>query len=280
VKPREPRARHDLAFSFLRNGRYDKSEQAFRAAALANPAYFGAYEDLGYLFYILGRYDEAIAEFERVAELAPDHGPTYNYLGGLYYRTERWDEAIAGFEKSFALEKSYDACANLGTLYYMKGRFADAARMYEWALEYKESDYLVIGNLAVAYYYIPEERDRATPLFEEAIELARVKLDEAPGNAQLNAVIAGYYSITHPDSAVYFAERALDLEPEDSEVLFRAAAVYEQIGERARALVLLGDALAKGYSLKVIENERQFLELREDPRYALLVAEVEESKEE
>ena len=161
----------------------------------------------------------------------------------------------------------------------MKSRFADAARMYEWALEYDRNDHLVIGNLAVAYYYIPEERERATPLFEEAITLGREKLAESPGDAELMAVLAGYYSIDHPDSAVQFAKAALSLEPDDAEVLFRSAGVYEQIGERARALVLLGGALANGYSLKAVENERQFLDLRKDPRYALLVAEVVESKD-
>jgi len=280
VNPWDPLSRHDLAFAYLRMGQYDKTEQACRAAVIANPFYWGPHEDLGYVFYVLGKYDDAIDEFERVAELAPDYGPTYNYLGALCFVTERWDEAIAGFEKSFALQKSYDACANLGTLYYMKSRFADAARMYEWALEYDRTDHLVIGNLAVAYYYIPEERERATPLFEEAIALGREKLAETPGDAELMSVLAGYYSIDHPDTAAYFAEQALTLAPDSPEVLFRAAGVYEQIDERPRALMLLGDALANGYSLKVVENEEQFVELRKDPRYALLVAEVEKSKDE
>ncbi len=279
VNPRDSRARHDLAFTYLRNGRYDKTEQMCRAAIVANPSYWGGYEDLGYVCYVLGKYDEAIAQFEKAAELTPDFGPNYNYLGALYYIKERWPEAIANFEKSFALKKNYEACANLGTLYYMEGRFADAARMYEWALEYHPSDHLVVGNLAVAYYYIPAERERAAPLFEKAITLARAKLAETPGDAGLMAVLAGYYSIDHPDSAVYFAEQALAIAPDDSEVLFRAAGVYEQIDERPRALVLLGDALANGYSLKVVENEEQFVELRKDPRYALLVAEAKESKD-
>jgi serine/threonine-protein kinase len=272
VNARDIAARRNIGRTYLTGGQYDKAEEAYRAAIAANPRYYGGYEDLGYLYHVTGKYDEAVAEFERAAVLAPRHAPTYYYLGALFFVLDRWEEAIAMFEKSFSLQKTYVASANLGMMYYMKGRFGDAARMYEWAWEYDRTNYQVIGNLATAYYWVPEERERAMPLFEKAIELARQKLAQKPNDAVLLSLLGGYYSIEHPDSAVRYTEKALALDPGSSEVLFRSAAVYEQIGEREKALVLLGDAMEKGYSSKIIAHERQFLDLRKDPRYELLVA--------
>lgn len=272
-------ARNALHAFYRDRGRYEEAEAACREAIAANPREYGGHENLGYLHYLRGNYDAAIAEFERVAELAPDHAPTYNYLGALYYFLERWKEATAMFEKSFSLGKSYYACSNLGTLYYMEGRFDDAARMYEWAWEYDRADHKVIGNLAAAYYCIPGERDKASRLFEQAIGLARHKIEQSPADAVVLSELAGYFSVDHPDAAAAYAERALALGSQDSRVLYGCAMVYELIGERARALVLLGDAIANGQSVMEIEHERQLAELRRDSRYELLTARVDKSKE-
>jgi tetratricopeptide (TPR) repeat protein/TolB-like protein len=279
VDGRDVAAFRNLYALYRGQGRYDEAEAVCRAAIAANPRYWGGHEDLGYLYFVTGNYNGAVAEFERVAELAPGHAPTYTYLGALFYRLDQWDEAVAMFEKSLSLGKNEFACSNLGTLYYMGGRFADAARMYEWAWEYDRENYLVIGNLAAAYYWIPEQRDRAVSLFETAIELARKKLVQSPDDAVLSSILAGYFAAAHPDSAVRYAERALALSPRDSQVLYRCAMVYEQIGERARALMLLGEAIANGYSLMEIAHERQFAELRRDSRYELLIARTDKAKE-
>ncbi len=277
VNDRDPAARRNLASIYFKLGQREKAEEVYDAAVSRNPGYWGAWEDLGYFHYATGKYDDAITDFQRVAELAPDYAGTYNYLGGIYFAMEDWDKATSMFEKSFALEKSYAACSNLGTLYYMQGRFADAARIYEWAREYDRTNHLVTGNLAAAYYWIPEERARAMPLFEHAIDLARPELERSPNDPVLLSIIAGYYSVLDRDSAVAYAERALAAGPDNAEALFRSAMVYEQLRERTKALVLLGDAITHGYSRKIIANERQFLELREDTRYRLLIAQRPDS---
>jgi tetratricopeptide (TPR) repeat protein len=277
LNPRDPVVLNRLAWTNVVLGAYDEAEAIDRSAIEANPRYFSGYMDLGYLYYVLERYDEAIVQFETVRSMAPDHAPVYNYLGALFFLRDRWDEAIASFEKSFELGKNYEACTNLGTLYYMEERFADAARMYEWAREYYPQDHIVVGNIAAALYWIPDERERARSLFKEAAEILKQD-DKYPGDPLTLAFLAGYFSIASPDSAVGYAERAVAAAPNNAEVLFRVAGVYEQTGERAKALVFLGQAIEHGYSRKIIEHERVFQDLRGDARYKLLASANTESE--
>jgi tetratricopeptide (TPR) repeat protein/tRNA A-37 threonylcarbamoyl transferase component Bud32/TolB-like protein len=275
-RPRDPEYRTQLGWIRLQQGSYDAAEAIYRAAILANPRYFGAYEDLGYFYFVLGRNEAAIEEFQQASKLAPRYGRLYNYLGACLYTLERWDEATAMFEKSFALGRNYEACANLGTLYYMAGRFEDAARMYEWAREYDDTNHMVVGNLASALYWIPGRKDESTRRYEEAITLAESKRVESrregsPEDPVLLAFLAGYYSVVDSSKAVTVAEEALRYGPDNSEVLFRVALVYEEVGQRTKALKTLGEAIEKGYPARVIAHERQLQDLREDPRYRLLL---------
>lgn len=273
LRPRDPVTLNKLAWTNVELGRYDKAEEIDRLAIESNPKYFGPYMDLGFLNYVLGRYDEAIAEFEIVRALAPHYGPTYNYLGALFFMKEDWDAATVAFETSFDLGRTYDACSNLGMLYYLDGRFEDASRMYEWALEYKQGDHMVIGNLGSACYWIDGQRQRADTLFESAIALAEQERAITPDDPVLVAFLAGYCAINHRDRALDYAETAMKMAPDNPEVVYRVAQVYEQVGDRAKALVLVGKALDLGYSIKMLEHEAHFRDLREDPRYALLVPE-------
>jgi serine/threonine-protein kinase len=271
--PRDPNPRRQLGQARRSLGQIDLAEAAYRDAVTANPAYWCAREDLGYFYYVSGRYDEATEQFLRVADLAPDYAPTYNYLGAIAYGQEDWDRAISMFERSFSLRHSYQACSNLGTLYFMTGRFQDAVDMYEWAREYNPSNHVVLGNIAAAYYWMPGGREKAGVIVKEAIALAEEELRKIPDDALLLSYLAGYYSVFDSATAVSYAEEALALGKDSGEVSYRCATVFEVTGQRARALVLLGDALEHGYSLKVIEHDRHFQALREDPRYSLLVSE-------
>ena len=69
-------------------------------------------------------------------------------------------------------------------------------------------------------------------------------------------------------------EEALRLAPKVVPVLFNAAIVYEQTGQRAKALEAVGRALQAGASRVGVENQPDLNGLRDDPRYVSLLAEA------
>ena len=260
-----------LADLHTADGHEADAEAAYAAAAKANPGDPAPRAWLGWYRYRLGHYREAIAPLTENARLIPTNGPNYNMLGACYFAIDCWENATTMFEKSFDLEKSYMACANLGTLYYMDHKFEDATRMYEWALEYNPSDYSTVGAIGAAQYWTEGQREQGIASYREAARLAEEALRTGEESATLLADLSGYYAVIGHDSTVTMAERALKLEPGNPDVLFRAAMTYEYIGKRPKALALLRTCLQNKYSVRHIENEPFLAELRKDTRYQRLI---------
>jgi tetratricopeptide (TPR) repeat protein len=65
---------------------------------------------------------------------------------------------------------------------------------------------------------------------------------------------------------------ALARMPKDPEVQYTAADIYETLGERDLALRHLELALRAGYQRTQLETSPSFANLRDDPRYKLLIA--------
>jgi serine/threonine-protein kinase len=248
-----------------------KAESTYKKAISLKMDYWAGYNDLGVFYYRHGRYEEAIEQFHQVIALTPDNYRGYNNLGGIYYLLERWEEARKMFEYSFKLRKSHNVASNLGTLYYIEGRYANAARMYEKALELNNNDFLIWGNLASAYYWAPDERDKANKYYRHAVELAQERIKINPNDADVIAQLAGYYSmIGEPGKAEAMIEKALKLAPRDVQVMYRAAAAYEQLEKREKALYWIAKALENGYSRSEIEHQPELQQLIADERFQQL----------
>ena len=109
---------------------------------------------------------------------------------------------------------------------------------------------------------------------DEALELAQRQRARRGDSPSLLAELSGLYAMEHGDSAEVLALRAARHAPDDPTVQFRAATTLETIGEREKALVLLGRAIQHGYSVRQIGSERFLAELRKDPRYEFLMKSV------
>ncbi len=257
-----------LAKAYEAKEMLEEAELTYQRAIEMKPDYWGGYNDLGVFYYRRSRYDEAIKQFRQVVELTPDNYRGYNNLGGISYLLERWVEAREIFEHSFAMKKSYPAASNLGTLYYIEGQYADAARMYEAALELNDHNYLVWGNLASAYYWAPEQRHKAQQNYQRAIEIAEERKKVNPNDPDVISHLAGYYSmIKKRTKALTLIEQALKMAPKNMQVMYRAGTTYEQLGERENALHWIGKALENGYSKSEIENQPELRELVSDARF-------------
>ncbi len=270
-------ARRALVALHAQRGDMALAEAACREFVELRAEYWGAHDALGVLLASQGRYEEAAQQFGLVTSLAPGNAVGYRNLGAMYYYMDRWDEAAEMFERALEIAPSYSVYSNLATLRFAQARYADAAEMYRAALEIDDSDYRVWGNLAASYLWIPGGEDQATDAYREAARRAEQERARAPRDAQLVALLAGYYAqLDEPGRATALLDDALELAPGDVEVMFQAGHTHEVLGNREEALRWIEQALDHGYPRTQVENTPALRGLCSDERYLEMAARTPE----
>ena len=152
--PRNADALIGIAHAYDNAGRLADAEAAYKKAVAFRPDYWDGYNNLGVFYDRHNRYDEAIAQLKRAVELTPDNSRAYLNLAAVYIDigdTKYFPEAEQALKKSIELSPTYPAYANLGYLYTQQDKNAEAAAALEKALQINDQDFLVWGNLMLAY---------------------------------------------------------------------------------------------------------------------------------
>lgn len=271
LSPRNDAVYRGLARAYEVSGDLTEAEATYKRAIELKPSYWAGYNELGVFYYRKGRYEEAAEQFVRVTRLTPDNVRAYSNAGGVYYMLKRYTDAQDMFERAISIKKTYAACSNLATLYYIQGSFEKAATMYEEALRLNDQDYRIWGNLGVAYYWAPGGREKAIPAFRRALQGGEEALNVNPTNAETIADLSGYHAmIGEKDKALTLATRAIRTDSSNAQAMYVVGTTYEQLGDREKALLWIGRAIEGGYSFNDVEQQPELKELRADPRYEKL----------
>ncbi len=273
--PVSAEAYRGLAKAFENTGDYEQAEQTYQRAIRLKPDYWAGYNALGIFYFRQSRYEDAKEPFRKITELTPDNYRGYMNLGSMYYYTDDLEKAGTLYEQSLALEKTYGASSNLATIYYSEGRFEESARMYETALDLHDGSYVMWGNLASAYYWAPDEREKAAETYRRAIELAEEHKRVNPNDPELLINLAGYHAMTGGESeARGYITKALALAPDNTDVMFRAGSAYERLDEREAALHWLGKAVENGFPPSEIKRHPGLRELVTDTPYEKMLQQI------
>jgi tetratricopeptide (TPR) repeat protein/DNA-binding winged helix-turn-helix (wHTH) protein len=268
----------EFAWRALGNA-YDKldkpseAEAAYRKAIGLRPRYWAVYNWLGVFYFQKSRYAEAEDTFRKAIELAPENHRLYANLGGVYVQVGRYNDAIVALRKSIELRQNMNAYSNLGAAYFYTHRFADAADALGQAVHLDAQDWLTWGNLGDALYWSPGRRHEAGDAYEKARKLASAKLSVNPKDALTTAYV-GVYSAMLDDKQAALANinRALALDPENGDVLFRAALVFNHFGDDNKTLALLRNAVAHRFPAATIRDTPDFDHLQAVAAYVELIA--------
>lgn len=118
------------------------------------------------------------------------------------------------------------------------------------------------GNLAQVQLWMGGMNEEVVQSFQRAIELAEQGRKNNPRDPFLHGDLALYYAKTGKAAlARQRMETALVLAPKQPDLQIAAAEVYEQLGDRAKALAYVRKALALGYARQRIENNPGLVKL-------------------
>lgn len=117
-----------------------------------------------------GNLQAAVSEAQKAASLDPYYPEPQNLLGILYHLSfKRLDEAEAAYKKAIELRPDYsEAKVNLGNLYSDRGRFEEAIKLYDEALNdiLYLTPFIAKGNKGWAQYKLGKVSDAIDSLRE------------------------------------------------------------------------------------------------------------------
>ncbi len=251
------------------------AEQLYQKAVELAPGDWLPLAELGLFYYRApdARYDEAVAAWLKALKLAPDNVLLMKNLAAAYHMKGQDAEAANMLQQALVLDANAATWANLGTMRYFQGLYAESARAMEKAVNLAPKNYLYWGNLGDAYRWAPGLRTKAGDAYSKAIALAREQLAANPNDAVLRSRLAGYLAKSGQTAAALAqAAQVAQASEQDTGAVFKTALVYEIAGRRDQALAALERAIQGGYSMHEVANEPELAALRADSRYQRIQA--------
>ena len=262
-----------LGDALAKAGESAEAEAAYRDAIAMNPEYWSSYNKLGGLYFERKDLVKSLEYFRLSAEKNPMSARPLSNSGAVLLKLGRLMEAEAAFRGAVALPPpDANAWSNLGTCEYLLGRPADAAVSFEKAVALAPFELRYRVNLGDAYTFAPGLVEKAKASYEKALELAETERKVHPLDAStLSYVAKAEVRTGRTAQALATVSQAVALDPNDRNVLFRAAIVQNVLGKNAEAVELLQRAVEKGLGTTQIAREPEFANLKDNTAFQKLI---------
>jgi tetratricopeptide (TPR) repeat protein len=253
--------------------RYPEAVAAFQKAAALNPNYWAVYNWAGFFYYGRANYAEAEKMFRRAASLAPGNNLVLENLGGMYLLEGRYQDAIDVLNHSIQLRPTLTAYSNLGAAFFYLHKFPESVSALRKASELDGRNYIAWGDLADALYWTPDQRSQSPAIYRKAIDLARGSVKVNPKDSGALSCLASYTAMLGDrDAALGALREALAVSPNDPDVMFRAAVIYNHFGEREQTMDWLRKATQAGFSKSTVRDTPDFAQLQQDSAFRSIAA--------
>jgi tetratricopeptide (TPR) repeat protein/TolB-like protein len=253
-------------------GKNREAEAYYRKAVEVAPDSWQAYSGLGRFLYQEKRFEEALEAYRRAAELFDESPMVHSGLGGAYYGLQRFDEAEREFRKSIDRRPNATAYTNLGSLLYEQRRYSEAAASFELAVALRPQDDAGWSFVGEACARVPGKQARSREAFLKAAELFTEALKVNPNDAERwgrLAVVKAY--LGDAPGAREAVRRALQLRPNDENLLHWGARAEARLGNIGRAVELMTKSLEEGYPRDQALRDPDLEQARKDPRLRALL---------
>ena len=274
LEPANARAGYALAHAYYQMKRWEDAEQLFLAMLKRYPNDWLGHRSLGTFYFRGGRYEEAADAFRVLINLAPANNAGYYNLAGALLAQGKYLEALEVSRQSLQVAPTAWAHNNMGTALFYLERYEQAAGAFEKATKMRPNHYLTWGNLADAYRWSSDLSAKAASTYAHALSLLDKELQIHPDDPY------------HRSSQLLYLAKSGQLEqawtilresspPDDVQLMFERAQIYELLGDRALALTQLEQALKGGFALINVHQEPELESLRSDPRFGEMLAGIQ-----
>lgn len=119
------------AFRFMMRGKYLDAEAVYRKIIGESPENIVAFCELSWIYLLQHKYGEAEAALRHVVRLAPDNIPARYDLARVCLLQRKYEDAQEALEQCTSISGSVAAQYQLGRIYRLQGRQAQAAAIFD-----------------------------------------------------------------------------------------------------------------------------------------------------
>jgi tetratricopeptide (TPR) repeat protein len=141
-------------------GRSDEAVSELELAHKLDPISVATNVYVGLPLFFARRYDQMIQRLQPIAVLNPAYHQPHAFLGLAYEQKGDWAKAIAELELAYKMDSEPEALAQLGHVYGVAGRTADARKVLRQLTQQSRQRYVSAYNFAVLHAGLGE-RDEA-----------------------------------------------------------------------------------------------------------------------
>jgi len=184
---------------------------------------------LGVRLHTAKNYDGALEAYRKILEQEPAHPKAHYNIGQIYNVQGRNAEAQREYEAALRSDPTFlDARLNLGVVLYRQGQFSAAAEAFRHVLRTSPRHPLALFNLGISYLALRQA--------DQAIRWLRAALREDPNRADthyyLGLALERERKVVEARAAL---ERALKLNPTHADAYVALARVYLALGDQRMA---------------------------------------------
>jgi eukaryotic-like serine/threonine-protein kinase len=247
-QPRSDDLHRELGDILVRSGQIEAGLNELRAASQLRPDYWENSTALAMALYMRGRFDEAIAPFTRAAELMPTDPLAHQRLASTYHQLGRLDEALTHYRAAIRNGGTPSAYANIGTILYRQGKFAEALTSYDESLKIRPGSHQTWRSKGDTLNRLGRP-DEAREAWRKAADLAENMLKANTADAHARGFLAVCHAkLGEVETARSLAAQAMQDAPGNPDVIYRNAVVNALTGRIDEGRDLLDRALKAGYS--------------------------------
>jgi len=197
----------------------------------------------------------------------------YAAMGLSYFIWGKFEEASASSRKAIELDPDdFIAYWTLGRIHFSNGELQESLDLFRRVIEIKPGFYAAYADLAQTCEGLGRKAE-AEVASEQLLQLLPNYLLQNPDDSRARM----YYAITlaergRKEEAIREGTAALELSPGDPMMLYNCACLYSRLGETARAVDTLRQAMHGGYeNFGWMKHDPDLDALREDPAFLELM---------
>ena len=207
--------------------RYEDAERAYRSVIEIDPDDAFSWSNLGDLFARhLNRYEEAEKAYRRAIEINPDNALNWGSLGFfLYVYSEKYDESEKALRKAIDLDPDLVlAWGGLGFLLEDFEQYTEAEEAYKRVLEMNPKDSIIMAYLGDLY--------RKTGRYEESEQVYHdaLEIEQSDTSCWLKLISLQMDELHSPEKALQTAQKAIEAADRSPEMLSAMAQAFYQNG--------------------------------------------------